>query len=109
MSQLKLSAQEKELLGKLPLRSLRFFKKISLDPEFKSFKEVANELIDIEKNQFFKEGIEHEPVKLAIDHAYSRGSIAMLIRFFHLVVSASHEIAKREEMRKGKEEDKSST
>lgn len=100
---LRLTGQERELLERLPLRTLAFFKKIQNDTEFKSFQEVVNHLIDLEKNQFFKEGIEHEPQKLAIDHAYSRGGIAMIIKFLHLIFAASHEIDKREQARKNRE------
>jgi selenocysteine-specific translation elongation factor len=100
---MRLSSEEKELLQKLPLRSLHFFKKIANDIEFKSFTEVSNHLIDLEKNQFFKEGIEHEPVKLAIDHAFSRGGIAMIVKYLHLIMAAQHEISRREELRKNAE------
>ena len=96
MKDVSLSTEERGILNKLSIKQLEFFARVAQDKSFTEFPKVANLLIDIEKNMFYGEK-EYDEKKLAIDHAFSRGGIGMLIKLIRLISVSQHELEKRTE------------
>ena len=94
MNKFSLNAEERELLGKLSKNHLIFLTEVAED--FSLLVDIVNYFIDIEKNSFFKaKEINNET--LAIDHAFSRGNIAGLTKFLHIIGGAKAELDRRNE------------
>lgn len=91
---MKLNFEERLLLSKLTKEQLLYLISIADDKEFEVFTQIVNYLIDQEKNIFFAEK-EYDPVKLAASHAFSRGGIAKIVMFLHIMVGAKSELQRR--------------
>lgn len=91
---MKLNWEERQLLSKLTKEQLLYLISIADDKEFPVFTKIVNYLIDHEKNIFFGSK-EFSKDKLATEHAFSRGGIAKLIMFLHIMAGAKSELARR--------------
>lgn len=93
-----LSQQEWQVLRKLNNEQLRLLSELKDTAQFQALKDLANIMIDIDKNDFFSinEG-QIDPVKLATEHAYYRGSAARLVMIDRLIISSAAEILRRAE------------
>ena len=96
MKDIALSAEQRLLLEKLSVRQLEFFSEIAQNKNFPEFAKVINLIIDIEKNKFFGEN-EYDEKRLVLDHSFSRGGAAMLVRLLRLISVSQHELEKRTE------------
>lgn len=93
---IKVSAHQQGILDHLKVPQLVFFSKIAEDKDFKEFTKLANTLIDLEKNSFFGER-EYDEKKLAVNHAYSRGGIGMLVNLLKIIAASTHELEVRKQ------------
>jgi len=98
---MKLTIETKKILESFDNQTLFFLKEIKDNKNFASLTGAVNAMIDYEKNQFFAEKeFELEPQQFAQLHAYSRGTVAGMIRLLHLVIGAEEEIKRRDKLRK---------
>ena len=91
---MRLNYEERLLLSKLTKEQLLYLISIADDKEFIVFTQIINYLIDQEKNIFFGTK-EFDKDKLAADHAFSRGGIAKLVMFMHIIAGAKSELGRR--------------
>lgn len=94
MKDIRISGELREIIEKLTEKQLELFSSIAQDKNFGEFTKLTNFFIDIEKNKFFSVN-EYDEKKLVLDHAYSRGGIAMLIRLVKLVGVSQQELERR--------------
>ncbi len=100
-----LSVEEWQVLKKLSNEQLRLLANFKDMAEFQALVDLANVMIDIDKNYFFSENeATIEPITLALKHAYLRGASARGVVINRLIASANSELKRREEVtRKMKE------
>ena len=96
---MQLTAEERALLSKLSRDQLVFLSGIADDKNADTLIQIVNFFKDIEKDQFFKTAEVDEKV-VASKLQFSRGSIAGLVKFVHIVGGSKQELQKREEERK---------
>lgn len=90
----KLSHDEQKLLDAVTVDQLKFFSDIARNKDFPKLTALINKMIDKEKNQFFSQN-EYDTNKLALDHAYARGGVGMLVSFARMIAASPHELEKR--------------
>ncbi len=98
---MKLTADERDILTRLTKEQLLFLSSIAGDTNFSVFSQIINFLIDQEKNIFFK-NTAYDKEKLAADLAFSRGGVAKITMFYHVIVGSKAELDRRNEERKKK-------
>jgi len=82
------------ILETASLEELQFFANIANKKDFPKFIDYVRKMIDIEKNYIF--GLsEAEPQKLAIEKAFSRGTVAGLENLVYTLKGAVLELEKR--------------
>jgi hypothetical protein len=93
-----LSVEEWQVLRKLNNQQLRLLANLKDMAEFQALVDLANIMIDLDKNYFFGENeATLEPIALALKHAYLRGASARGVVINRLIASANSEILRREE------------
>jgi hypothetical protein len=98
---MKLNYEERLLLGKLTKEQLIYLSSLAENKEFDVFRQIVNYLIDQEKNIFFSSK-EYDKDKLAADHAFSRGGIAKMVMFLHIIAGSKAELDHRSKETKKK-------
>jgi hypothetical protein len=99
IKKVELSLEERQVLKKLNNEQLRLLANFKDMAEFQVIVDLANIMIDIDKNYFFRENeATMEPITLALKHAYLRGASARGVVINRLIASASSEILRREEV-----------
>ena len=91
---MKLSAEERILLQKLTKDQLIFLSEIAGSEDYTVFIQIVNYLIEQEKNMFFRDTA-YDKEKLSADLAFSRGTIAGITKFVHIIGAAKHELSRR--------------
>lgn len=96
---MKITAEDRAILGKLSLTSLRFLSKVAEDKDFPAYIKLMEELCNFEKDRTF--GL-NEDDKLLVEHAYARGRVAGYLQSATLMSAARSEIERREDERRKK-------
>jgi hypothetical protein len=91
---MKLTADERVILGKLSKEQLIFLSQFSDEKNYQTLVQIANFFIDIEKNLFFKE-TRFTQEQLAAEHSFARGSVAGITKFVHVIAASKQELARR--------------
>jgi len=91
---MKLTLEEREILGKLTKEELIFLSQFSDEKNYETLVKIANFFIDIEKNLFFK-GTKFTNEQLANEHSFARGSIAGITKFVHVIAASNQELLRR--------------
>ena len=90
----KLSIEQQAMLDLATVGQLAFFTDLSRHKDFIELTKFVNRLIDREKNLFFGSN-EYDRDKLALDHAFTRGGVGMLVTLVKLIAASPHELEKR--------------
>ncbi len=90
----KLSMEQQSVLALATISQLKFFAELARHKSFSELTRFVNKIIDREKNLFFGSN-EYDRDKLALDHAFTRGGIGMLVTLLKLIAASPHELEKR--------------
>ena len=104
--QIALSGEERMMLAKMTNEQLRILSEFKETKAFMAFADLISNMIDIDKNIFFaRNEAKTDPIALACEHAYVRGSAARGVMIQRLILGCSQELLRRkEESEKKKQE-----
>lgn len=96
-----LTLEEKKMLQMCSVENLRLLVQIRDSGSLQALIQLANIVIDTNKNYFFREDeTKLSAETLSLKHAYLRGENAGQLRLLYLIQGASSELLRREELTK---------